>query len=849
MLSRIQRVLFLVLFTFVLAVPQVLAATTTWNGSAGSDWSTPSNWSNGVPGATSDVVLTGSGSQPTNQNIPGLVIASLTFDATATTPITVGGSGLTLTSLTVNAGSADHAIAVGVALGASSTWTIGTGRTLTMSGVVSGNANFIKDGLGTLILSASCTYSGTTTVANGTLQLKAAAGAPPGGSMVWLDSTDASSMILNGNSVAQWNDKSGNNHHFYNSSSGIDPVLQPGDPSTINNLPVVHFESPWGDSIYASLQNDDYYADSVTVFYIGRVTGTQKRLLSSVFYNWLLGYWEANQEQGYFEGWVTPPFGAFAGAVPVDSNTHLWCCTNDLVNFTGSLVYNNGVLVAGQDQFGGYYPPYGLRLGGGYNGAPWSEYSTGDVGELLLYPYVMSDAERIDVETYLMAKWGLGGSSNTEVLPTNTAVNLTSATAVLDMNSVSQPIGSLAGVAGSSVKLGSGKLTAGGDNSAKIFNGVISGTGSFTKVGTGNLTFGASNTHSGPTRITGGNLLATAVNVLPNSTLDLAAGSNFLMQGNSQALGSLTGSGNVDLGSTAGTTLTIGGNNSTSQYKGVISGTGNFAKAGTGTFSISYVQTYTGATQVNGGTLRLFGSIPAPAPAPNSRLWLDANDSGNIVLNGSTVEQWNDKLGGGDGVNQFDPTYQPQVISNAVNGNSVVRFANAKMLGNDVDYSTPSHIFSIGKFNNGSKQRLVTSRYNNWLQGWWGGNMDQFYHEGWISNGGTGPLADNNLHMYESAIPGPGQNTDCYVYDDRTGGVQLLFSNQNGVTGPNGLQLGAWLTFLAEWSDGDVGEVIIYDHILTPAEKTLTENYLINKWFGSGSGFRSTCSRRTPLFR
>ena len=62
-------------------------------------------------------------------------------------------------------------------------------------------------------------------------------------------------------------------------------------------------------------------------------------------------------------------------------------------------------------------------------------------------------------------------------LPATTGVSLVGSTATLDINGVNQTIGSLTGVAGSSVLLGSGTLTLGGSGSSTTYSGNISGTG------------------------------------------------------------------------------------------------------------------------------------------------------------------------------------------------------------------------------------------------------------------------------------------------------------------------------------------------------------------------------------
>jgi len=82
-------------------------------------------------------------------------------------------------------------------------------------------------------------------------------------------------------------------------------------------------------------------------------------------------------------------------------------------------------------------------------------------------------------------------------------------------------------------------------------------------------------------------------------------------------IGSLEGLGQVVLGNAvtpaANTTLTVGGDNTDSAFFGRIAQNagrvGSLVKAGTGTFTLGGANTYTGATTVDAGQLRLVGSL------------------------------------------------------------------------------------------------------------------------------------------------------------------------------------------------------------------------------------------------
>ena len=111
-------------------------------------------------------------------------------------------------------------------------------------------------------------------------------------------------------------------------------------------------------------------------------------------------------------------------------------------------------------------------------------------------------------------------TTSIQALPSTTAVNITASGAGLDMNGNDQVIGSLAGVAGSTVTMGIGNLTAGGNNTDTTFAGAISGSGSLTKVGTGTMTMTGNNTYTGGTTVSAGKLIA---NKLSNGTLTIAS--------------------------------------------------------------------------------------------------------------------------------------------------------------------------------------------------------------------------------------------------------------------------------------------------------------------------------------
>jgi fibronectin-binding autotransporter adhesin len=133
-------------------------------------------------------------------------------------------------------------------------------------------------------------------------------------------------------------------------------------------------------------------------------------------------------------------------------------------------------------------------------------------------------------------------------------------------------------------------------------------TGGLTKLGSGTLTLSAANTYAGTTRIGAGLLAISNASALQNSTLDMnGSDSGTVSFGQNSTLGGLTGSRNLDAG---GQTLSIGNNNASTTFSGVLSN-GGLTKLGSGTLTLAGSNTYSGDTNVNFGTLTVNGSLGA----------------------------------------------------------------------------------------------------------------------------------------------------------------------------------------------------------------------------------------------
>ena len=215
-------------------------------------------------------------------------------------------------------------------------------------------------------------------------------------------------------------------------------------------------------------------------------------------------------------------------------------------------------------------------------------------------------------------------------------------------------------------------------NSFTVSN-AISGSGSLTKDGPGLLTLSGSNSFTGGTVLKGGTTAIANDNNIggANSAITfqggilrlLGTGINNL---NSHAVNWSTFNGGIDL-SNASTTVTI------SQ---IISGTGGFTKAGSGTVILTGSNTYTGDTIVTGGTLKI-GNTQAlhytTVNFPTGSAVLDLNGAstcfvasgggGGFVLTGGVLTS---------GSNDRDSTYSG-TLSDSVGGGKLVKLGNGSL--------------------------------------------------------------------------------------------------------------------------------------------------------------------------
>lgn len=214
---------------------------------------------------------------------------------------------------------------------------------------------------------------------------------------------------------------------------------------------------------------------------------------------------------------------------------------------------------------------------------------------------------------------------------------------------------------------GSAGLTISGTPNAGANTGLVRFSGNNTYSGT--LTV-ATPTNGFVASATNRLLQLSNLNAVKNATLNLtsvANGVSFATGSNTGIfnVGALSGSSNQVLADTAGlpVKLSVGANNASTTYSGILSGPGLLTKTGTGILTLSGNNTYAGPTTVNAGTLSLGSAYLNDTVAVTiaSGATLDLSHGATDVVGSLVI----------DGVPQADGVYGP-IGSGAANPTAAI---------------------------------------------------------------------------------------------------------------------------------------------------------------------------------
>lgn len=225
-------------------------------------------------------------------------------------------------------------------------------------------------------------------------------------------------------------------------------------------------------------------------------------------------------------------------------------------------------------------------------------------------------------------------------------------------------------------------------------------------------------------------------------------------------------------------------------------------------------------------------------------LWLDAEDTSTITLNGSTVSQWSDKSGNGRNAAQSTAANQPTFTTSGIFGKPALSFSSASSnwmttgtlnVAMRNDYTVLAVLFTAN-----------TSTNSFWYlcPGFLGGENGGIGADHGIGFNGLSPITGIGLPdtLYQATNPVT-SNASTILSWDRTSSTGLLNWFKDGTangtaTGATGartynssMALGAmaqsgasgYLTFTT-------GEIVVASSVLSVANRQQLEGYLAWKW-------------------
>ena len=244
-----------------------------------------------------------------------------------------------------------------------------------------------------------------------------------------------------------------------------------------------------------------------------------------------------------------------------------------------------------------------------------------------------------------------------------------------------------------------------------------------------------------------------------------------------------------------------------------------------------------------------------PTSIAGCRLWLDAADTSSIAVSGTAVTQWNDKSGQANHFTQVSSTARPVSGTTTQNGKNVVVFDGVNDCLNTNQtaaywkflHNTPTTLFfavnktgtaassSIIYNNDGSSGNIgygVTLRYagaNNifhWVTIGSSGNYNVFQN--------TSAVYTTNVFFYGSVTSDPTTGTAANRSEIRFKNNAPVKNNvaTNAASSSNptfALQVGADGDN-AQFMEGNIGEILVYDTALNATDRGKVETYLATKW-------------------
>lgn len=232
---------------------------------------------------------------------------------------------------------------------------------------------------------------------------------PIPGAVLWLDASDNSTVFSdagvtpvssNGQSVYQWNDKSGNGRHAQQTVAGSRPTwLSP--PNGQNGLGCLSFN---GTSSFLATLSTIGISGTLgrTVFTVQKDYTAGASVYPAVFY-WGIASLRAYYAHVYNNGIAQIDIYGYGATFAISAGSYSILTSNLNASNQPRIRRNGGVWNTVSATTG----TSNTTLYVGKSVTASGQYFSGPIAEVIVYPSNLSDANCLTVENYLKAKWGI----------------------------------------------------------------------------------------------------------------------------------------------------------------------------------------------------------------------------------------------------------------------------------------------------------------------------------------------------------------------------------------------------------------------------------------------------------
>ncbi len=387
-----------------------------WRGSTSANWHTAANWAGGVVPTAADIAVFDPVTQPitrwnfrmgANAAVSGIRFTNLTQtvtgDASGDFSLSIGSNG-------VSVAGADVTLAVACSLAADQRWSVAAGTELIHSGQMRGGAQLTKSGAGRVWLTGDSVFTGEYRIEQGILKGAVFTAPVMDGLEVWMDAAAADTIVTNASGqVTLWTDRVG--------GATMTPVGAGGGPlygaTLLNGRPGLRFDRTLNNGLLMT----SGYANTTNV--ATAFVMMQRRSAQTPYAGLLSLYKEGSMDYNnissaaFYHFFGAAPFYAITGyrnnvgggQIPLTRETPI--CLMSRFNGSSHTLVQDGDIPGSVSTDARMYDTFNadrLILGN----RPVANYAypfNGDVAEVLVYNRVLTAAEEQQVTEYLRARW------------------------------------------------------------------------------------------------------------------------------------------------------------------------------------------------------------------------------------------------------------------------------------------------------------------------------------------------------------------------------------------------------------------------------------------------------------